>query len=164
MSGSGFICFDIEFSANWHLLEGKTVHQTCKCQSSQNCLSSIIRGSISYCFWISHFFTEFLEKHSKVKLPCFFRNWDDTWRRWLMTFWYLKREDTSLSSPRQMLESDKTQQGLSLSPEHYVYGKLSKARERRGKRKHIFCFNDMKMNHTFKNSAVPFWFLATVFW
>lgn len=73
-----------------------------------------------------------------------------------MTFWHLKREDTSLSSPSQMLENDKTHQRLSLPPEYYVYGKVSKARERerRGRRKYISCLNDMKRNHTFKNSAV----------
>lgn len=66
-----------------------------------------------------------------------------------MTFWHLKKENTSFSSPTQMLEHNKTHQRLNVSPEKGGEGKGSKARERRGKRKRISRLNDMKMNHTF---------------
>lgn len=66
-----------------------------------------------------------------------------------MTFWHLKKENSSFSSLSQMLGHNKTNQRLSVPPENHVCGKGSKARERRRKRKHNSRLNDMKMNHTF---------------
>lgn len=52
-----------------------------------------------------------------------------------MTFWHLKKENTSFSSPSQMLEHNKTHQRLNVPPEKGGEGKGSEAREKRGKKK-----------------------------
>lgn len=52
-----------------------------------------------------------------------------------MTFWHLKKENTSFSSPSQMLEHNKIHQRLNVPPEKGGEGKGSEAREKRGKKK-----------------------------
>lgn len=52
-----------------------------------------------------------------------------------MTFWHLKKENSSFSSPSQMLGHNKTNQRLSVPPENHVCGKGSKAKEEEEKEK-----------------------------